>query len=39
MTAVALIFVPIVIAYKIWVYRVFRAKVGVQDVLEDEHSY
>jgi cytochrome d ubiquinol oxidase subunit II len=39
MTAVALLFVPIVIAYKIWVYRVFRAKVGVQDVLEDEHSY
>ncbi|MRR52955.1 MAG: cytochrome d ubiquinol oxidase subunit II [Deltaproteobacteria bacterium] len=39
MTAVALIFVPIVIAYKIWVYRVFRAKVTSQDVLEDEHSY
>jgi len=39
MTAVALIFVPIVIAYKIWVYRVFRARVGEQDVLEDEHSY
>jgi cytochrome d ubiquinol oxidase subunit II len=39
MTAVALIFVPIVIAYKIWVYRIFRAKVSLQDVLEDEHSY
>jgi cytochrome d ubiquinol oxidase subunit II len=39
MTAVALIFVPIVIAYKIWVYRVFREKVSLQDVLEDEHSY
>lgn len=39
MTAVALIFVPIVIAYKIWVYRIFRAKVTLQDVLEDEHSY
>ena len=39
MTAVALIFVPIVIAYKIWVYRIFRAKVTSQDVLEDEHSY
>lgn len=39
MTAVALIFVPIVIAYKIWVYRIFRAKVSSRDVLEDEHSY
>ncbi|MGA7826553.1 MAG: cytochrome d ubiquinol oxidase subunit II [Geobacteraceae bacterium] len=39
MTVVALVFVPIVIAYKIWVYRVFRAKVGLQDVLDDEHSY
>jgi len=26
MTVVALVFVPIVIAYQIWVYRVFRAK-------------
>jgi cytochrome bd ubiquinol oxidase subunit II len=39
MTVVALVFVPIVIAYKIWVYRIFRAKVGLNDVLEDEHSY
>lgn len=39
MTAVALVFVPIVIAYKIWVYRVFRAKITLQDVMEDEHSY
>ena len=39
MTAIALIFVPIVIAYKIWVYRVFRAKIRLQDILEDEHSY
>jgi len=39
MTAVALIFVPIVIAYKIWVYRIFRAKVTPRDILEDEHSY
>ena len=28
MTAVALIFMPIVIAYKIWVYRVFREKIS-----------
>jgi cytochrome d ubiquinol oxidase subunit II len=28
MTAVALLFVPIVIAYQIWAYRVFRQKTG-----------
>ncbi len=39
MTAVALVFVPIVIAYKIWVYRVFRAKITLENVLEDEQSY
>ncbi len=39
MTAVALVFVPIVIAYKIWVYRVFRGKVTEEDVLEDPQAY
>jgi cytochrome d ubiquinol oxidase subunit II len=39
MTAVALIFVPVVIAYKIWVYRVFRGAVTVEEVQSDEHSY
>lgn len=39
MTAVAFIFVPIVIAYKIWVYRVFRAPVTERDVVEDKLSY
>ncbi|HOP41297.1 MAG TPA: cytochrome d ubiquinol oxidase subunit II [Geobacteraceae bacterium] len=39
MTAVAVIFVPIVIAYKIWAYRVFREKVMAVDVMEDKHSY
>ncbi|HZV82081.1 MAG TPA: cytochrome d ubiquinol oxidase subunit II, partial [Geobacteraceae bacterium] len=33
MTGVALVVVPIVIAYKIWVYRVFRAPVTSEDVL------
>jgi cytochrome d ubiquinol oxidase subunit II len=28
MTAVALVFVPVVIGYQIWVYRVFRHKIG-----------
>ncbi|ANA40379.1 MULTISPECIES: cytochrome d ubiquinol oxidase subunit II [Geobacter] len=39
MTAVAFIFVPIVIAYKIWVYRIFRAPVTEADVLNDTHAY
>jgi len=39
MTAVALIFVPVVIAYKIWVYRVFRGPVTIEDVETDEHAY
>jgi len=38
MTIVALICVPIVIAYKIWVYRVFRARVTAA-VLKNEESY
>jgi cytochrome d ubiquinol oxidase subunit II len=39
MTAVAVIFVPIVIAYKIWVYRIFRARVSSEDVLENPDAY
>jgi len=36
---VALIVVPIVIAYKIWVYRIFRAPVTAEEVLGDKHAY
>lgn len=39
MTAVALTMVPIVIAYKIWVYRIFRAPVTREDVLGDKQAY
>ncbi|MFZ4440797.1 MAG: cytochrome d ubiquinol oxidase subunit II [Syntrophales bacterium] len=39
MTVVAFIFVPIVIAYKIWVYRVFRARVEEKDVLANTEAY
>jgi cytochrome d ubiquinol oxidase subunit II len=39
MTVVALVFVPIVIAYKIWVYRIFRSPVTTEEVLSDEHAY
>ncbi len=38
MTVVALIFVPIVIAYKIWVYRVFRTVVTGSVVEESERQ-
>ncbi len=39
MTVVALIVVPIVIAYKIWVYRIFRAPVTSEEILGDKHAY
>lgn len=39
MTVVAAIFVPIVICYKIWVYRIFRARVSNEDVLADPNAY
>jgi cytochrome d ubiquinol oxidase subunit II len=39
MTVVALIMVPIVIAYKIWVYRIFRAPITSEEVLADKHAY
>lgn len=36
MTVVALIFVPIVIAYKIWVYKIFSKPVQPEDVVNTE---
>jgi cytochrome bd ubiquinol oxidase subunit II len=39
MTVVALVFVPVVIAYQIWSYRVFRHKVTAEDVRAEEESY
>ncbi len=39
MTIVALVFVPIVIAYKVWVYRIFRSRVTTTDVLGNEDVY
>ena len=39
MTIVAVIFVPIVIGYQIWVYRVFRTKIGSGEVAEQEGRY
>jgi len=39
MTVVAFVFVPIVIAYKIWVYRLFRERVTNQAVLDNHEAY
>lgn len=39
MTVVALIFVPTVILYKIWAYRIFRAPVTEKDVLDNHEAY
>ena len=39
MTLVVLFFLPIIIGYKIWVYRVFRAKITVEEVLADKQAY
>jgi cytochrome bd ubiquinol oxidase subunit II len=39
MTAVAFIFVPIVIAYKIWVYRLFRERLVAYSVVADREAY
>jgi cytochrome d ubiquinol oxidase subunit II len=39
MAIVAFIFVPIVIAYKIWVYRIFRARVTAEEVLKKSEAY
>ena len=39
MTVVALIFVPVVIAYQIWIYRIFRHKVSTEDIAHDREAY
>jgi cytochrome d ubiquinol oxidase subunit II len=39
MTAVALLFVPIVIGYQIWLYRIFRHRVTTEQILQDEDAY
>jgi len=39
MTVVALIFVPIVIAYQIWTYRIFSERLSAEEIERDEHAY
>jgi cytochrome d ubiquinol oxidase subunit II len=39
MTVVALLLVPIVIAYQIWIYRIFRHKVTKEEISIDKEAY
>lgn len=39
MTVVAFIFVPIVILYKIWAYRIFREPVTAADLVDNKDAY
>ena len=39
MTVVALIFVPVVIGYQVWVYRVFRKKSGTAEIADSAVPY
>jgi cytochrome d ubiquinol oxidase subunit II len=39
MTVVAVIFVPIVIIYQIWMYTIFRKRLKVEEVMKDREAY
>jgi len=39
MTLVALVFVPVVIAYQIWSYRVFKGKLTPEDIMKEKEAY
>lgn len=39
MTVVALLFVPIVIAYQIWIYRIFRHSISGDEIMSDKEAY
>ena len=39
MIMVTAVFVPIVIGYKIWIYRIFRAPIREEEVLADKQAY
>jgi cytochrome d ubiquinol oxidase subunit II len=39
MTVVALVFVPIVIAYQLWIYRIFRQEVGEEEAYGEVKDY
>ena len=39
MTVVALIFVPIVIAYQVWIYWIFRRPIAADEIMSDKEAY
>ncbi|MBF0506691.1 MAG: cytochrome d ubiquinol oxidase subunit II [Nitrospirae bacterium] len=39
MTVVALLFVPVVIAYQIWIYRIFRHSISADEIMSDTEAY
>lgn len=39
MTVVALIFVPVVIAYQVWIYWIFRHPIAADEILSDKEAY
>lgn len=39
MTIVAFIFVPIVLAYQLWAYKVFSYPMSAEDIIKDEDAY
>jgi cytochrome bd ubiquinol oxidase subunit II len=39
MLMVVAVFIPIIIGYKIWIYRIFRAPVREEEVLADKQAY
>ena len=39
MSIVVMLFVPVVIAYQVWMYRIFRHRISPTEILQDEESY
>jgi len=39
MTAVVLLFVPVVIGYQLWIYRIFRSRVTSRDIEDNREAY
>lgn len=39
MTVVAAVFVPVVITYQVWVYRVFKGKIAAEDIEKSNDAY
>ncbi len=39
MTVVALMFVPVVLAYQFWTYRIFSYQMSADDIMKDEDAY